>query len=118
MRDMAEPVIDRAALEHLARLARIELDPDEEATLLHDLVKILDYIGELKTLDTSSVEPMSGGTRERNTFRDDGEREGTDRGEGTDAFPEVKDGFLKIPPVFSAEGGSLPGRQAGASGGE
>lgn len=87
-------------LEHLAKLARIELDPKEEDKLLRDLGNILDHFKELQELDTSDVEPMAGGTDLTNVFRKDGERENTRRGAGVDAFPETKDGFLEVPPVF------------------
>jgi len=87
-------------LKHLAKLARIELDPKEEEKLLRDLGGILDHFKELQTLDTANVAPMTGGTDLRNVFREDTERENTNRGAGTEAFPEKKDGFLKVPPVF------------------
>jgi aspartyl-tRNA(Asn)/glutamyl-tRNA(Gln) amidotransferase subunit C len=96
---MASP-ISKTTLEHLAKLARIELDPAEEEKLLRDLGEILAYFGELEKLDTSNVAPMAGGTDLKNAFREDAERENTDRGAGVEAFPESKDGFLKIPPVF------------------
>jgi len=92
--------ITKKELEHLAKLARIELDPKEEEKLLKDLGNILDYFKELQELDTTDVAPMTGGTDLRNAFREDDERENTDRGAGVEAFPELKDGFLKIPPVF------------------
>lgn len=98
---MAEKTsITKHELEHLAKLARIKLDPMEEDKLLKDLDSILGYIEELKKLDTANVAPMTGGTDLRNIFRDDTERENTNRGAGTEAFPENKDGFLKVPPVF------------------
>ena len=43
---------------------------------------------------------MAGGTDLRNVFRGDDERENTNRGAGKDQFPESKDGYLKVPPVF------------------
>lgn len=96
--------IDKKELEHLAALARLELDPKEEEKLLTDLGAILDHVKELQALDTSNVEPMTGGTDLKNVFREDGADNGgpenTDRGAGVDAFPESQDGFLKIPPVF------------------
>ena len=92
--------IDKAALEHLAELARLELAPAEEAKLLKDLGNILGHFEELKSLDTSNVKPMAGGTLLRNAFREDAERENTNRGAGVEAFPDKKDGYLKIPPVF------------------
>lgn len=105
---MASP-ITKQTLEHLARLARIELDPREEEKLIKDLEKILDHFRELEGLDTKDVPPMSGGTRHNNTFREDaGESKTNDRG-GGEAFPENEQGFLKVPPVFPAEGGSASG---------
>ena len=92
--------ITKETLEHLAELARIELTPHEEEKLLTDLQKILDYFEEIKKLDTLGVTPIAGGTRLKNIFRDDEERENMNRGAGTDAFPEKENGFLKIPPVF------------------
>jgi aspartyl-tRNA(Asn)/glutamyl-tRNA(Gln) amidotransferase subunit C len=92
--------ISKRDLEHLAKLARIEIDPKEEEKLAEDLGKILDHFKELQSLDTSNVEPMTGGTDLKNIFRGDTERENTNRGAGLDAFPEKQDGYLKIPPVF------------------
>ncbi len=92
--------LNRRDLEHLAKLARIALDPKEEEKLLGDLGHILDHVKELQSLDTSNVAPMTGGTDLKNVFREDGERENTNRGAGVDAFPGKKDGYLKVPPVF------------------
>lgn len=96
---MASPLHKRD-LERLAHLARIELDPREEEKLLGDLGNILDHFKELQTLDTSAVPPIAGGTDLMNVFREDGERENTNRGAGADTFPEKEKGYLKIPPVF------------------
>jgi aspartyl-tRNA(Asn)/glutamyl-tRNA(Gln) amidotransferase subunit C len=98
-KDMASP-IDKHSLEHLAKLARIELAPKEEEKLLKDLREILGYIEELKEVDVSAVAPMTGGTDMKNVFREDDGPNSTNQGAGIDAFPESKDGFLKIPPVF------------------
>lgn len=92
--------IHKHDLERLAKLARIELDPKEEEKLLKDLASILDYFKELQELDTKDVPPMTGGTDLKNVFRGDAERENTDRGAGTESFPEKEDGYLKVPPVF------------------
>lgn len=92
--------INKDELEHLAKLARIELDPSEEEKLLADLGNILEHFKELQELDTTNVAPMTGGTDLKNIFRDDNERVSTNRGAGTEAFPESKDGYLKVPSVF------------------
>lgn len=96
--------IGKRELEHLAKLARIELDPKEEEKLLKDLGSILDHMKELEAVDTAGVAPMAGGTALKNVFREDGEANGgpenTNRGAGVEAFPEKESGFLKVPPVF------------------
>ena len=93
-------VITKHELEHLAKLARLSLDPKEEEKLLHDLGNILEHFNELKSVDTAHVAPMPGGTDLKNVFREDTERENTNRGAGVEAFPEKEKGYLKVPPVF------------------
>ena len=92
--------IDKKVLEHLAKLARIELDENEQEKLIKDLGNILEHFKALEELDTTNVAPMTGGTDLKNVFRDDTERESTDRGAGVEAFPKSKDGFLEVPAVF------------------
>ena len=96
---MSSP-INKKTLEHLASLARIELDRREEEKLLWDLQKILEHFQELQELDTSNTPPLTGGTELINAFREDEERENTNQRAGTEAFPEKESGYLKIPPVF------------------
>jgi aspartyl-tRNA(Asn)/glutamyl-tRNA(Gln) amidotransferase subunit C len=96
--------ISKKELEHLAHLSRIEVGSKGADKLIADLDAILDHFKELQELDTANVPPMTGGTDLTNVFRADGEdnggRENTNRGAGVDAFPESKDGYLKVPPVF------------------
>lgn len=91
--------LDRKALEHLAKLARISLDPAEEAGLVDDLRKILAHFEELSGLNTENVQAMTGGTDLRNEFRDSSSI-GTNLGNGKDGFPATQKGYLKVPPVF------------------
>ncbi len=94
---MASP-ITKETIKHLAKLARLELTPNEEESLLKDLSNILGHFEELQTLDTKNIPPQTG-TRLKNVFREDEAKE-TNKGGGVDAFPESENGFLKIPPVF------------------
>ncbi len=97
---MAEPLITKESLKHLAKLARIELTAAEEEKLLKDLEEILEYVHQLRAVDTQNVPPMNGGTDLQNVFRLDQERRGTNQGQGVDAFPEGHEGYLKVPAVF------------------
>ncbi len=92
--------IDKKTIEYLAELSRMKLNAKEEEKLIKDLGNILGYFEELKSLDASGVETMNGGTDIKNAFREDEERSGTNRGAGTEAFPENEKEFLKVPPVF------------------
>ncbi|HLH78175.1 MAG TPA: Asp-tRNA(Asn)/Glu-tRNA(Gln) amidotransferase subunit GatC [Candidatus Binataceae bacterium] len=61
----------------IARLARLELSPEEAQAMVSDLEKILDYVEQLNQLDTSAVAPtaqvgdMLGGLREDNASNTD-----------------------------------------------
>ena len=59
---MSSSSLDKDALAHLAKLARIALDPAEEERLLKDLGEILEHFKVLGELDLSDVPPMAGGT--------------------------------------------------------
>jgi len=97
-------LIDKKTLEYLAELGRIELAESEKSKLLKDLQEILNYFQELEKLDTTNVEPMSGGTFQQNIFREDIKPqtnvEFSRKSALVDAFPKKENDFLKIPPVF------------------
>lgn len=99
---MSGEKISKKELEHLAELARIELDKKQEEKLLGDLKKILEHFEELKEVDVSGVEPMAGGTVLKNSWRQDIKTSGKEnsREKILDSFPQKEGDFLKIPPVF------------------
>ncbi len=104
-------LINKKTLEKLAELARTEIGADKEKKLLEDLEEILEYFEELKEVNVSGIEPMSGPLEAKlaiggavelvNVFRDDepvkSESESIDL---IDAFPEKEREFLKVPGVF------------------
>lgn len=92
--------IDNQTLKYLAELGRIELNKKDEDKLLKDIQGIFDYFEELKEIDTKNIEPMTGGTSEKNVFREDEFIKADTSGKLTDAFPEKENGFLKVPAVF------------------
>jgi aspartyl-tRNA(Asn)/glutamyl-tRNA(Gln) amidotransferase subunit C len=51
--------ITREEVQKVAALARLQLEPDEEARLTADLDHILDAFARLRTVDTSGVEPTA-----------------------------------------------------------
>ena len=95
-------LIDQKTIKYLADLARIEIKPEEEPKLIKDLEEILEYFGQLKEVNTDGVEPMTGGTLQKNVFKSDESIAKTNENpdELVESFPKKKERFLKVPPVF------------------
>jgi len=87
-------------VEHIARLARLELNAEQKALYRQQLSNILDYIAKLRELDTTSVPPTSGGGLTRMEFRADRSRAGLSTEALLHNAPETEDDQFKIPPVF------------------
>jgi aspartyl-tRNA(Asn)/glutamyl-tRNA(Gln) amidotransferase subunit C len=68
---MAETKIGLDGVRHVARLARLELDAEQEARLQHDLSAILEYIEKLNELDLGGVEPTAQVGEAGTPMRDD-----------------------------------------------
>ncbi len=56
---------------HIAKLARLELTPEEVTKMTKELSSILQYVAVLSELDTSGVEPTAQVTGQKNVFRED-----------------------------------------------
>jgi aspartyl-tRNA(Asn)/glutamyl-tRNA(Gln) amidotransferase subunit C len=64
-------VISRDDVEHVARLARLALTPDELERMRAQLNAILVHIDALKAVDTAGVEPTSHAVPVINVMRED-----------------------------------------------
>ncbi|HLW70615.1 MAG TPA: Asp-tRNA(Asn)/Glu-tRNA(Gln) amidotransferase subunit GatC [Candidatus Binataceae bacterium] len=56
---MSDSRITLEQVRHVARLARLELAPEEEGALQNDLSAILTYVDKLNQLDTSAIPPTA-----------------------------------------------------------
>jgi aspartyl-tRNA(Asn)/glutamyl-tRNA(Gln) amidotransferase subunit C len=64
-------MISRADVEHVARLARLQLAEGELERMREQLSAILGYVDKLGALDTASVEPTSHAVPVVNVMRED-----------------------------------------------
>lgn len=73
--------IDRSQVRHVARLARLQLSPEEEERFAAQLGHVLEYIERLAKVDVSGVEPLSfaGDAAAGLALRDDAVRESLPR---------------------------------------
>jgi len=90
-------------IQHLARLARMELTPEEEQRFRNELSAILEFVEKLNEINTENVEPMTGGTTLENAMRPD-EKINQDlelkAKNLVDAVPEEKEGWVRVKAVF------------------
>jgi aspartyl-tRNA(Asn)/glutamyl-tRNA(Gln) amidotransferase subunit C len=93
-------MIGRAEVEHIAELARLGLTEDEIASIAHQLTTVLDYVEQLKRVDTDGVEPTCFVVPEQEPLRDDVERESLPLQQALRNAPQMKKGYFAIPKVI------------------
>jgi aspartyl-tRNA(Asn)/glutamyl-tRNA(Gln) amidotransferase subunit C len=91
--------IDPKTVEHVARLARLNLTPEELARHQKQLGAILDYIAKLQKLDVSGVEPLVHAADTADVFREDVPRPGLPRPEALKNAPERTNDFFVVPKI-------------------
>ena len=91
--------IDRKTVEHVARLARLQLTEEELARNQKQLGAILDYIAKLEKLDVTGAEPLVHPAESANVFRDDVPVPPLARSEALKNAPEKTDDFFIVPKV-------------------
>lgn len=119
------PPVDRALLDHLMTLSRLQLDDAEVQRITGDLKEILDFVGVLSTLETEREIPAHdrgtghteaaradsgpavsdhanvGGDQERGThFREDEVRPSLPPSETFRNTAATSDGHFAVPPVL------------------
>ena len=92
--------ITQKEVEHVAKLARLELSEDEKGTFTRQLSAILTYMDQLKTLDTSDVEPTMTVLPTENVLRDDEVRPSLPQERALANAPEQADGFFRVPRIL------------------
>ncbi|MHB8106690.1 MAG: Asp-tRNA(Asn)/Glu-tRNA(Gln) amidotransferase subunit GatC [Candidatus Cryosericum sp.] len=93
-------MIDKETLEHVASLARLEITPEEEGPLLADLERILGYVAQLTSVDTSAVVVKRPAMSE---LRPDEPGTGLTREEGLGGASAMRDGFVVVRNVMGGE---------------
>lgn len=92
-------VIDLDTVRHVARLARLHLDADEELRMQEELNGILEHIDRIQALDLDDVEPTSHVIALRNVLRDDTPRPSLPVDEALREAPEAIDGGFAVPRI-------------------
>ncbi|MBD0292857.1 MAG: Asp-tRNA(Asn)/Glu-tRNA(Gln) amidotransferase subunit GatC [Jiangellaceae bacterium] len=97
------PTISREEAAHLARLARLELAPDELDHLAGQLDAIAGYVARVSEVAAEDIPPTSHPLPLTNVFRDDELKPGLEAQAGLAAAPEAEDGRFRVPRILGEE---------------
>ena len=86
-------------VEHVAKLARLELTEAEKEKFATQLGDVLKYVEQMNEVDTSSVEPMAHAVDFVNVMRDDVVKHEQTKEELMKNAPDEEDGFFKVPKI-------------------
>ena len=92
--------IDREALQKVAHLARLEVEPEEEKALLESMESVLTWMEQLNELDTEGVAPLTHVTDEVNNWRTDAAKNTLAREMGLENSPSHDETYFKVPKVI------------------
>lgn len=92
--------LTREEVEHIALLARLELSEEEITRYQQQLSAILDHIAQLQKLDTSHIQPTSGGLPPRSRLRCDEPRAGLTHEQALENAPDIENRQFRVPPVL------------------
>jgi len=92
-------VIDRDTVRHVARLARLGLEPEEEERMQRELSGILEHIERIQSLDLEGVPPTTHVVQLANVLREDQPRPGLTREEALREAPAVLDDGFAVPRI-------------------
>ena len=95
--------INKEAVEYVAHLGRLELEPHEIELYTSQLDKILEHMDTLNALDTEGIEPTSHAVPMTCVFREDVRRESLGTEGAVMNAPERKGNFFKVPPVIEVD---------------
>jgi aspartyl-tRNA(Asn)/glutamyl-tRNA(Gln) amidotransferase subunit C len=92
--------ITKQEVEHVAKLARLELSEQEHDRLTDQLSNILNYVEKLNELDTKGVEPTAHVLDLRNVLREDTPAASLARERALANAPEKAAGHYKVPKII------------------
>lgn len=91
--------VDNELIDKLARLSKLEFDEAAKAGIKKDLTRMLDFVEQLKELNTDGVEPLIHVNEEMNKFREDEVTEELSQKDALKNAPKHDSFYFKVPKV-------------------
>ncbi len=95
--------ITRDEVIHVARLARLELAPDEIDAFTDQLARVLEHAADVESLQVDDVPPTSHPLPLVNVMRDDVVTPSIDRDEVLAQAPLAEEHMFRVPPVLGEQ---------------
>lgn len=95
-------MLDRAQVQKVAHLARLQLTPEEEEKFTTQLSSILDYFELLSELDVTGVQPTTRAIEVSNVVRVDREQPYS-REDILNGAPDREGEFFKVPKIVTGD---------------
>jgi len=92
--------IDKESLKKIAHLARLEIKPEEEASLLKSMDSVLSWMEQLNEIDTEGVEPLTHVMDEENNWRADVSSNTLSREDALSNAPSKNNTYIMVPKVI------------------
>lgn len=92
--------LTREQVQHVAKLARLNLSDEEVATFTGQMADILAYVEKLNELNTDGVVPTSHAVPMENAFREDTVRPSIGVENALANAPDRVEGFFRVPKVI------------------
>ncbi len=86
-------------VEHVAKLARLELTEEEKELYTKQLGDVLKYVDQMNEVDTSSIKPMTQVIDFVNVMREDKVSYDLTKEQLMANAPEEENGFFKVPKI-------------------
>jgi aspartyl-tRNA(Asn)/glutamyl-tRNA(Gln) amidotransferase subunit C len=91
--------LSRDQVRHVALLARIGLEPGDEAFYAQQLSGILEHIDRLQEVDTDDIPPTAQVVEVTNPLREDEPRPGLTQADALANAPAPVNGFFRVPSI-------------------
>src|SRR5687767_65595 len=92
--------IDRKAVDHVARLARLALSDEDRTRMQVELTQILEHVEKIQSVDLDDIEPTSQALPLRNVMRPDEATPCLTQQEALAGAPDQEDGRFRVPRIL------------------
>ena len=92
--------VNEALIDKLAKLARLEFNPEEKIAIRDDLQRMIGFVEKLNELDLDKIKPLIHMSQEVNVLREDEVQGSVNRELALKNAPHHDEQFFKVPKVI------------------